>query len=225
MRKLSKFAKPIIIVMSILLAGSMLYAQFARAESTAELAPWQSITKEDWRLDDKALLQRAIEGSNFDSLTKAADKGNANALFIIALAYRTGEFGLQGMIFEQEDYLIKSCEAGQPIACGELGNIYQYGDYGFEVDTQKAIKYTRLACDGGEAWACSNLASHYKIGDGVPKNLNTAVTLWTAACKADDSIGCSEMSKAHKFGWSVEIDPALEKKYQEKACKLDKNMC
>ena len=48
-------------------------------------------------------------------------------------------------------------------------------------------------CDDGTLDACVELGRRHLVGDGIPRDRDQAVALWTRACDGGDGGGCAEL--------------------------------
>ena len=77
----------------------------------------------------------------------------------------------------------------------------------------------RPSCERGDGESCFILASLYYAGGGVPKNPETAVTLFRQSCADGWSRGCGGLAECYRAGQGIAADPAQASAYFEKACR------
>ena len=64
----------------------------------------------------------------------------------------------------------------------------------------------RAACDAGEAMGCHNLGVAYDTGEGVERDHEKAVALYTRACEQGAMSGCTGVGVAYQLGLGVGQD-------------------
>ena len=117
---------------------------------------------------------------------KAAEQGNANALFNLGLMYSKGR-GVPKDDSQAFVWYTKAAEQGFAHAQYNLGIMYDDGRGVPQDDAQAFVWYTKAA-EQGFASAQSNLGVIYGIGKGVPQNDKIAYILFNiAASKGDDN--------------------------------------
>ena len=106
----------------------------------------------------------------------AAQQGDANAQFNLALCYSQGQ-GVEQDQSEAARWYRKAAEQGDAKAQYNLARCYEHGK-GVEQDQAEAIRWYRAAAEQGDAKAQFSLAGFYFEGNGVEKSWEKAL-LWT----------------------------------------------
>ena len=88
---------------------------------------------------------------------KAADAGNANAMFNVGAYYSNGLGGLEKDEVEALKWVRKAAEAGNASAMCNIGWFYQKGLGGLKKDEVEALKWYRKAADAGDEYAIEKL--------------------------------------------------------------------
>jgi uncharacterized protein len=105
---------------------------------------------------------------NIEALRKAAEQGDANSQFNLALRYYNGEEVPKDLI-EAVKWYRKAAEQGDLKAQNTLASCYSKGE-GVSKDLAEAVKWYRKAAEQGDAYAQYNLAMCYRKGEGIPKD-------------------------------------------------------
>jgi len=114
-------------------------------------------------------------------LTKSAEQGYPNALFVLGL-YKSAGLGVAKDRKETIRLWTKAAEQGfMPAQC-LLGSRYAYGD-GVPQDYKEAVKWYKKAAEQGDASTQFRLGSCYANGEGVTKDMKEAVKWWTKAAE------------------------------------------
>jgi TPR repeat protein len=99
---------------------------------------------------------------------KAADKGNARAMFKLGQLYRDG-LGVEQDYVKAREWYEKAADEGDGSAMTDLGWLHENG-LGVAQDHAKAREWYKKAADKGEAVAMINLAAIYQTGRGVAQD-------------------------------------------------------
>jgi hypothetical protein len=111
----------------------------------------------------------------------AAAKGDADAMFNLALCYRNGE-GVEKDVLEAYRWFLLAAKQGGALAQCNLGFCYYLGE-GVEKDEVEAVRWFELAAAQGLAHAQHNLGFCYATGVGVALDNTKALTLFEQAAK------------------------------------------
>jgi hypothetical protein len=111
----------------------------------------------------------------------AAAKGDADAMFNLALCYRNGE-GVEKDVLEAYRWFQLSAEQGGALAQCNLGFCYYFGE-GVDKDEVDAVRWFELAAAQGLAHAQHNLGFCYATGVGVAPDNAKALVLFEQAAK------------------------------------------
>ncbi|MCX6867851.1 MAG: tetratricopeptide repeat protein, partial [Verrucomicrobia bacterium] len=99
---------------------------------------------------------------------KAADKGNAEALFSLGVCYDQGA-GVKQDKAEAAMWYRKAAELGHVIAQNNLGFCYANGQ-GVPKNEVEAVKWFHKSAEQGNAMSQYKLGTIYAFGEGVPKD-------------------------------------------------------
>lgn len=123
--------------------------------------------------------KKHLENENYTEamacFQKAAEKGNAEAEYNIAVLYFDG-LGVEEDYETSAEWLKKSAEKDYPEAQNMLAVMY-YGGVGVPQDYEKAAKWAKKAAAYDMTDAQYVLASLYADGKGVPQDFNKAAEL------------------------------------------------
>lgn len=86
-----------------------------------------------------------------------------------------------------------ACELGQVEQCFYLGNAYYS-----KKDYLKAIKAYDIVCQQQYVPACLQMAVMFENGQGIPKNLENALDIYTKACYLGYDKSCNDMKRLQK---------------------------
>ena len=125
-------------------------------------------------LPARDLIGRAVvPGIDYEATKVAAQKGDARALYDLALCYEQGREVKQDYS-KAADYLLQSAEKGYTPAEVRLGSFFGRG-LGVQKDMQQAINWYRKAAEQGDPLAQYAMGSFCSIGRGVPKDVSEAM--------------------------------------------------
>jgi len=110
---------------------------------------------------------------SFDDLLGAANTGNKESQYALALAYQEGR-GTEKNLDQARVWYEKAAGQGEPNALYTLGHMGHHG-LGMKQDFDRAAKWYRAASDQGHPKAMYNLARLYMRGIGVERSFATAV--------------------------------------------------
>jgi TPR repeat protein len=116
------------------------------------------------------VLQYLLGNAGAAAITqhRAADQGNAEALFELHIFYATG----QGVVADEaiaHDYLVRAAALDQPRALYNVAAGYATGN-GFPLDKPRAAGCYERAAEAGNARAAATLGVMHLIGDGIPED-------------------------------------------------------
>ena len=115
--------------------------------------------------EGKAAFERGHYAVAFDEYRAAAELGNAEAQYRLAVLYVQGR-GVAQNAFEAEKWMRKGAERAHPAAQAGLAYMYLTG-LGLARDDQEALKWYRKAADLGDPYAQYSLGVLYAQGRGV----------------------------------------------------------
>lgn len=122
--------------------------------------------------------------SAVDWYEKAASKGHLNALYKLAMCYKTGDGIPTGPNPSYSLRLLqKAAGKRHPLACFELANYYKNGEH-VEKDLNTAIELYYFASQQGHTDAIYHLGLMYEQGgDGIEKNIELARKYYITAAE------------------------------------------
>ena len=146
----------------------------------------------------------------FKEFRAAADKGEADCQFNLALMYEKGIAVTQ----DEKEAVVwyrKSAEQGFPNAQFNLGVLYENGR-GCAVDFAQANQWYRKASVQGDALAIGNLGMLYLRGDGVKADKTAGLALLLKSATMDSSPeNHAKMNIAKTKGITPELVAAAQK--------------
>ncbi len=179
---------------------------------------------------------------------RAAEQGNAWALFNIANYYRDGTV-VEHNLAEAKGYYKRSIAAGYLGAYCELGKLYRDVDnnldlalenfklgaaqrevgcelalgYSYEKnlnDLTQAHSWYQKAAEQGSSTALFNLGLIYHYGRGVVKDIPKAIEFYVKSAELGDDTAWLNLAIIYDFGQGVGADHALALKYYQRAADL-----
>jgi hypothetical protein len=122
------------------------------------------------------------DAENLRQLQKHADKGNAEAQFMLGVrtAYGDGEIGLKKNLKRAIQLYECAAAQGHAHAQSALGRTYERGD-GVKIDYKTAAQWHRRAAEQDYPLAQSNLGTMFYHGKGVPQSYDEAVRWYRLA--------------------------------------------
>ncbi|NOY63564.1 MAG: sel1 repeat family protein [Gammaproteobacteria bacterium] len=139
-----------------------------------------------------ALAQTCIDGEHdkadevcyFELLKAAAEAGDNNAAFSLALAYEQG-IGTEVDLDQYFKWIHHSAEGGDAKAMVKLALAYDLGQ-GIEVDAKAFFEWTKKAAQLGDSDAMYNLAIAYDEGSGTEPNSRCYLQWMEKSAEAGD---------------------------------------
>jgi len=104
-----------------------------------------------------AMWPEKLDPSTLQQLQAEAERGNAQAQFVLGGAYYNGN-GVARNLAQGAQWVLKAAEGGYAPAQCDLGVMYQEG-VGVDQSFDDAVKWYRKAAEQGDALACHNLGS------------------------------------------------------------------
>ena len=155
--------------------------------------------------------------ASFSEIKQAAQKGNAEAQYQLALFYEKGD-GVTIDRTEAVKWFRKAAEQGFAKAQFSLGNCYVFGD-GVAENAIEAVKWFRKAAEQGFAKAQFSLGNCYVFGDGVAENAIEAVKWYRKAAEQGNCEGQYALALCYDNGWGVPEDKTEADKWYREAAK------
>ncbi|MEO9873810.1 MAG: tetratricopeptide repeat protein [Anderseniella sp.] len=140
-------------------------------------------------------------------LTKASEKGNAEAQFLLANLLRKGAKGLKSNKKNAVTLYASAADKGHAEAAYWAADAYHYGK-GVKKAEIKAIGYYEKAADLGHVASKNNLGLMYLQGKGVDRDLQTAFRLFNDTSKSGNSWGQNNLGGMYEMGWGTVQDTA-----------------
>jgi TPR repeat protein len=100
--------------------------------------------------------------------TKAAEMGNADAMFELYVYYSTGT-GIKKDEKVALEWCKKAADLGQSRACSNMAGFYATGN-GVPKDMDLSVKWYEKASKAGNGKASATLGVMYKMGEEIPKD-------------------------------------------------------
>ncbi len=166
---------------------------------------------------------------------KAAQRGNADALYKLAFLYWVGDgvpqdFTKAEMLLKKAvEIYTKRADNGDAEAMVALAGMYSIGGefaggFGVSGDEAKAVAYYEKAAKLGNADGIDGLASCYEYGKGVPEDkaeakklYKKAAAIYMKAVANDDVAAMRKLAFMYEYGQGVESDNYKAVMYLEKA--------
>jgi len=135
---------------------------------------------------------------------KAAEGGDPNAMYKLAMAYLNGN-GVAQDLTEAFGHFRKAAEAGNAEAMYTLAQAYHAGQ-GLEKDLSQAVHWYNKAAEAGNAEAMHSLAAMYFTGEGLAKDNSRAVEWLVKAAKAGSTQAMYNLAVAYYNGDGIARD-------------------
>ncbi len=141
---------------------------------------------------------------SIESLTEAAEKGDADAQFELGKCFYNGEKVTQDLL-EAVKWYRKAAENNHDSAQYELGFCYLCGE-GVAQDYSNAVKWIRKAAEKGHSQAQCELGYLYQNGEGVPQDYDEAVKWYRKAAEKGNMNALSNLAVCYLNGYGVPKD-------------------
>jgi len=171
-----------LMVKTVLLAIALLMGIAAFAQTFEQAL--DAYERKDYKAAFAAFLKLAEGGDSVSPVDdtkavawyrKAAERGEANAQYILGLMYLDGR-GVPQDDRQAENWYRKAAEQGYASAQVNLGLMYVSGR-GVSKDDVQAVAWLRKAADQGNAYGQHGLGLMYMVGRGLPKD-NELAYFW-----------------------------------------------
>jgi uncharacterized protein len=133
--------------------------------------------------EGKAAYERDDYATALKEFKTAAERGNAEAQFLVGVMYANGE-GVPQDYTEAAKWYRKAAEQGYADAQRELAELHK-GVPGVPQDYAEVVKWYRKAAQQGDAFAQMGLGARYAHGEGVPQDFVQAY-MWFDLAAAND---------------------------------------
>jgi TPR repeat protein len=144
--------------------------------------PTSTPSAADWFAQAQRYLNTKDFANALPLLQKAADAGDAEAMYNLGRLYQYGNGVAQDYALTYQWYQ-KAAAAGNADAMNNLGSLYEYGR-GVAKDYRKAREWYQKAADTGDAEAMHNLGRSYEYGKGVAQDYGKAREWYQKAAAA-----------------------------------------
>jgi TPR repeat protein len=187
---------------------------------------WNGIGVEQDRNEADEWLQKAIDQGheeakqtrmkiNVEILKYAAEQGDADAQFRLALCYDRG-VGVEQDTEESIKWSRKAAEHGDERAQYYLGAAHFKGD-GVIKDQREAVRWWQEAAKQGNAKAQSNLGGCYLAGNGVEVDATEAVNWWQKAADQGNATAQYDLGMCYFRGTGIAKDEQEAVKWLQKS--------
>lgn len=187
------------------LADAVEKAEMGDAQAQAELA--EGFMKLGGSLDQAGAGDDYTESVKWAK--KAAEQGNADAMWVLALAYEHGR-GVDESVDVAIECYEQGAELGNASCQHSLGCYYARGDY-LKKDNKKAFELFQKSAAQGYGLAMKDLGRCFQFGTGCMGNMKTALEWYTKASKVLDDPELDRRVAA--FQSLADVDPSWGEDY------------
>lgn len=164
-----------------------------------------------------AWAAQPMKWENLMLMKAAAEKGDAEAQFLIGLQYKAGD-GVDKDGAEAAKWLRKAAESGHTEAQNALGAMQAASSEPSEV--AEAEKWLQAAAGQGNTDAMLNLGTLYARNPGGPSDTAEAMRWYLKAAEAGQAGACMALAEIYARGQGVARDPAQALHWYRKADEL-----
>lgn len=150
--------------------------------------------------DPFAITVTRPESSRSKQLKAAAQQGDAEAQYQVALNYDSGR-GIKRNRHLAWEWMEKAANQRLPIAQGKLGTWYHD-----ECDYEKAVEWWRKAAEQDFAESQHNLGYAYRVGQGVPQDRMLGLEWTQKASALGLAISTYTLSEHYELGVGFAVD-------------------
>ena len=140
-----------------------------------------------------------------DSLQQAADKGDAESMLSLGVAYYWGDQGIPKNLAKGNSLYMKAAQAGNMSAMIGMAN-----DYDEKKDYKNALYWYLKSKDRCDYQAYFKMGYYYQFGLGTPKDYAKAYDYYALSLHASNSL--NNMGNLNEFGEGRPVDKVLAKK-------------
>jgi TPR repeat protein len=152
--------------------------------------------------DPFAITVTRPESSQFKQLKAAAEAGDAEAQYQVALEYNSGR-GVKRNRHLAWEWMEKAANQRLPMAQGKLGTWYHD-----KSDYEKAVEWWRKAAEQDYAESQHNLGYAYRVGQGVPPDRMLGLEWTQKASALGLAISTYTLSEHYALGIGFAVDSA-----------------
>jgi TPR repeat protein len=152
---------------------------------------------------------------------KSSEKGNEEALLILAVSYHKGR-GVARDYGEAARLYKLLAEKNKNEAQYNLCTLYNEG-LGVKQDYKEAIKWCSKAAEQGHLDAKVQMGIYYLLGQGVSKDYTKALEWYQQAAKKNSAWAIRNIGNLYFSGLGVEKSYIKAREYYQQACEIDKD--
>ena len=138
----------------------------------------------------------------FALFMQAAELGNADAMFFLALCYENGN-GTKTNLEKAVEWYKKSAELGNAKSMNNLGLCYQEGK-GVNQAHLQAVIYFQKASELGNAYAMNNLGIAYRDGLGINPDMKKAFEWFKKSAELGNANAMNNLGNCYFYGRGIE---------------------
>ena len=154
-------------------------------------------------MDSQFVEQDISEGLKWQ--TKAAEMGDKDAQFNLALIYHKGHYGVPRDIKKAIYWYEKAAAQNVLNAITNLGAIFM--NFQDKSEQERTFQLLNGACEAGDIYAAFNIGNCYKLGIGVEKDSQKALECYEQAFKKGVKEAAYSLYLFYTDGIAVPPDP------------------
>ncbi|MBS4098983.1 MAG: sel1 repeat family protein [Sulfuricella sp.] len=136
----------------------------------------------------------------------AAKKGNPQAQFQLATAYRNGVAGMEKNAAEALKWYGESARQGYAEACIAMGDIHLRGELGQTRNPEAGLEWLTRAARGGNLHAILRIAETYREGKWLPQDWIAARGWYEEAARRGNRYAANRLGTIYEKGLGVSSD-------------------
>lgn len=136
----------------------------------------------------------------------AAQKGNPQAQFQLATAYRNGVAGMEKNAAEALKWYNEAARQGYADACIALGDIHLRGELGQARNSTAGLDWFTRAARNGNLRAMLRLAETYREGKWLPQDWHVARDWYEKAAQRGNRYAANRIGTIYEKGLGVKAD-------------------
>lgn len=157
--------------------------------------------------DGRELLRSTLLSRSIDDLRRAADAGDGDAQYLLAIAHWDGVEGLPRDPQRVQSLLRRSVARGVVRAANALGTFYCCSGL-VEADGPQALEWYTIAREQGSLTAQTNIAGLYRDGSGVPADIDQSMVYYRMAADGGDPQALTYWADIYAFEKYGRLDRA-----------------
>ncbi|MEM8599843.1 MAG: DUF2610 domain-containing protein [Bacteroidota bacterium] len=150
------------------------------------------LSEYDTVYDGADMLTEALERHSLDFIRRNAEAGDAEAQYLMGVAYVAGE-GVVADTSQARRWYRRSATRGFSRAQFAFGSSMFLGGGGREPNPEEGIEWWEVAAENGNAAALGALGYAHWVGEGVAKDLGRALALYRRAVDEGYSYGLTRL--------------------------------